>query len=498
MTTSINSVDDLSADQRALLIMRLRKRSAARSETRATSILPISRDGDLLLSFGQQRLWFVHQLNPDDSSYNLPVAFSLFGRLDISVLERTLNKIISRHEVLRTTFPSVDGKVFQVISPEQRLSLPFVDLSELPKVAAQAEAELLAAQEARRPFDLASGPLMRVSVLKRGDESYIVLFTMHHSISDGWSMGVLVREVKILYQSLLEGNEPDLEELPIQYADYANWQREYLQGAALEAQLDYWRKQLGGIPARLELPTDRPRPRAQSYRGDQQDFIIAADLAESLKSLSRREGVTLFMTVLAAFQTLLHLYSGKDDIAVGTPIAGRNRIETENLIGLFINTLVLRADLSADPAFAVLLRRVREITLSAYANQDVPFEKIVEEVRPERSLSHAPLFQVMFALHNVPASSLEIPGLTLAPVRRNPDTTKFDLSLYMEEREEQLFSSLQYSTDLFEPQTIERMAKQFQTLLKSIVEDPQRSLSCLPISEVAQRDGLLTDFNEDF
>lgn len=495
---SAQDVSDLTPQQRESAITRLRNKSAAQGEPEAPAILPVSRDKKLSLSFAQQRLWFLHQLNPSDSSYNLAVAFRLTGQLDIPVLDRTLNEIINRHEILRTTFQSANGDVFQVISPTARLTLDITDLSGMAEPDAQAKVAYLTAEEARRPFDLATGPLMRASLVKLGEKSHIVLFTMHHVISDGWSMGVLVREVKALYQAFSEGKEPDLKPLLIQYADYAGWQRQYLKGEVLHAQLGYWKKQLSGIPARLELPTDHPRPQVQTFRGDQQDFILSSELTESLKALSRAEGVTLFMTLLAAFQTLLHRYTGAADIAVGTPIAGRNRIETEDLIGLFVNTLVMRSDLSRDPEFSGLLKRVREMTLAAYANQDVPFEKIVEEVRPERSLGHTPLFQVLFALQNVPASTLEMQGLSLNAVRRKPETTKFDLSLYMEEREGQLFSSLQYSADLFEAQSVERIAAQFQTLLASIVEDPQRRLSSLSISGHEQREELLSDFNEDF
>jgi NRPS condensation-like uncharacterized protein len=500
MSSSSHDLSELTPEQRALLMMRLKKKSPAQAKSapRAQDIRPVSRDAPLPLSFAQQRLWFLHQLDADDPSYNVPYAVGLTGHLDTAVLKRTLNEITRRHEVLRTSFPATEGKPLQVISPAQDMSLPLVDLREMSATATEPEVERLIAGDARRPFDLESGPLMRATVLKLKEEEYILLFTMHHIISDGWSMTILVQEVMSLYKSFSDGAESTLPELPLQYADFAHWQRRWLEGVELESQLEYWKKQLKGIPARLELSPDRQRPKAQTHRGDQQNFVLSGQITKDLKALSQREGVTLFMTLLAAFQTLLHLSTGQEDIAIGTPVAGRNQMETEHLIGFFINTLVLRTDLSGNPSFRDLLQRIRELTLSAYVNQDIPFEKIVEEIRPHRSMSYTPLFQVLFALHNVPASTLEISGLTLRKLSSNNKTTKFELALYMEEVEGEIFSSFQYSADLFEASTISRMEQQFCILLASIIEDPQRRLSNLHISTPAQRRQLMSDFNDEF
>jgi NRPS condensation-like uncharacterized protein len=501
MSSSSHDIGELSPEQRALLMLRLKKKSTAQGRSAPRSpqrIRRASREAPLPLSFAQQRLWFLHQLDRRDPSYNMPHAFSLSGPLDVAVLVRTLNEITRRQEALRTSFPVTEGKPFQVISPAQPAALSTVDLRELSAQASASEVERLAAADARHPFNLESGPLMRSTLLKLADEEHILLFTMHHIISDGWSITILIQEVKALYKSFSEGSESTLPELPLQYADFAQWQRQWLEGEELESQLAYWKKQLKGIPARLELPTDRQRPKAQTNRGEQQNFVVSREMTKDLKAFSQREGVTLFMTLLAAFQTLLHRSTGQEDIVVGTPVAGRNQVETEHLIGFFINTLALRTDLSGNPTFRELLGRVREMTLSAYVNQDIPFEKIVEEIRPERSLSYAPIFQVLFALHNVPASTLEVSGLTLKYVTSSHKTTKFELALYMDEIDGEIFSLFQYSADLFEPSTIYRMQQQFVVLLESILEDSGRRLSNLQISTPAERRQLMADFNDDF
>ncbi|MGH7931425.1 MAG: condensation domain-containing protein, partial [Candidatus Binatia bacterium] len=363
------------------------------------AIAPVSRDPTLPLSFAQERLWFLDQLEPGSTVYNMPGVFRLKGPLNVAVLKQSLNEIVRRHEALRTTFRSVEGSPQQVVASGLTLPLPVMDLSHRCESDRENEARRLAAEEARRPFDLSRGPLLRAILLRLHQEEHFLLLNMHHIVSDGWSMGVFFREISVLYEAYSNGKPSPLAELPIQYADYAVWQRNRLQGEVLETQLSYWEKQLEDIST-LDLPTDRPRPAAQSFRGARLSLELSKELTEGLKALSRKERVSLFMTLLAAFQTLLHRYTGRDDIAVGSPIAGRNRAEIEGLIGFFINTLVLRADLSGNPTFRELLARVREAALGAYDHQDVPFEKLVQELHPERNLNQSPLFQVMFVLQN--------------------------------------------------------------------------------------------------
>jgi acyl carrier protein len=330
----------------------------------APAILPVQHDGDPPLSFAQQRLWFIDQLDPGNSVYNFPAAVRLTGPLDLAALKKSLNEIVRRHEVLRTTFVTVDGHPGQVISLTSTVALPLVDLRELSEAERETEVQRLAIEEARRPFDLAKGPLLRASLLQLGEQEYVGLLTMHHIVSDGWSTGVLIREIAIIYQAALAGRASPLPDLPIQYADFAHWQRQWLRGETLKIQLDYWQRQLSGA-AQLELSTDHPRRPVQTHRGAHQALALPNNVTERLKTLSRQQGVTIFMSLVAAFKVLLHRYTGQDDIIVGTPIANRNRLEIEGLIGFFVNTLVLRTDLSGNPSFKELLRRVREVCLGA-------------------------------------------------------------------------------------------------------------------------------------
>ena len=350
------------------------------------------------LSFAQQRLWFLDQYEPNSSVYNIPSALRLKGSLDIAALEQSLNEIVRRHESLRTTFAAVDGEPLQLIAPALRMSVPITDLTHHSASDREHEAQRLATEQAREPFDLSQGPLLRVLLLCLGQDDHVLVLSMHHIVSDGWSRGVFYHELSMLYQAYTQGNPSPLSELPIQYADFAVWQRQWLQGEVLEDQLSYWKKQLAGAPALLQLPTDRPRPAVQSYRGAVQSIELSQELTQGLQALSARQGVTLFMTLLAVFQTLLYRYTGQNDIVVGSPIANRNRAEIEGLIGFFVNTLVLRTDLSGNPTFKELLTRVRETALGAYTHQDLPFEKLVEELHPQRSLSRSPLVQVLFNL----------------------------------------------------------------------------------------------------
>jgi hypothetical protein len=380
-----------------------------------------------------------------------------------------------------------------VIGEARSVSLPVQELSRLGEQEREAAAAEVIAREAQAGFDLESGPLVRARLLRLGAEEHVLLLTMHHIVSDGWSIGVLVRELSALYTAYAEGQGSPLAELAIQYADYAVWQREWLQGEVLQEQLQYWREQLQGAPAVLELPTDHPRPAMQSFRGGQQQVTLSAAVAAGLKELSRREGVTLYMTLLAAWQVLLARYSGQEEVVVGSPIAGRTRGETEGLIGLFVNTLVLRSDLSGDPSFVELLQRVKEVCLGAYAHQDVPFEKLVEELQPERSLSHNPLFQVMFLLQSRAPECGHMGKLRLRTQTVESATAKFDLSLAVAETQEGFSCSLQYSTDLFDPSTITRMLRHFETLLAGIVAAPQQRLSQLPLLTAAEQQQLLVE-----
>ncbi|MFZ5917840.1 MAG: amino acid adenylation domain-containing protein, partial [Chloroflexota bacterium] len=443
------------------------------------------------LSFAQQRLWFLDQLEPGSPMYNIPDAVRVNGTLDVLALAHSLNEIVRRHEVLRTTFRTQDGRPAQVVAPEVHLALPLTDLGHLPAEEREAEALRLAQEEAQRPFDLARGPLLRARLLRLEQQDHFVLLTMHHIVSDGWSMGVLIRELSELYPAFLAGQPSSLLPLPLQYVDFAHWQRGWLQGEALEAQLDYWRQQLAGSPPLLELPTDRPRPAMQTYRGDYRTFVLSPELSQAIKELGRQEGATLFMTLLAAFQTLLYRYSGQEDISVGTPIANRNRAEVEGLIGFFVNTLVIRGDLSGGPSFRELLGRLREAALGAYAHQDLPFEMVVDALQPQRELSHNPLFQVMFVLQNAMRQAFELPGLTLSPVEVDTGVATFDLTLAMEETPEGLSGAVEYNTDLFDRATIERLVGHFCTLLEAIVAQPDSRVCEVPLLTGWERQQLL-------
>ena len=474
------------------------KVEAARREglgLQAPPILPRTSNENLPLSFAQQRLWFLDQLIPDAPIYNIPLAYRVTGELNVGALEQSLSEIVRRHEALRTTFTAVDGQPIQVIAPEINLTLPVVDLREIAEAERKEEVQRLAIQEAQQPFDLTQGPLLRVKLLRLDEAEHFLLLTMHHIVSDGWSLGVLMRELGVLYEGFSTGKPASLPELPIQYADFALWQRECLSGEVLESNLAYWKQQLGGELPVLELPTDRPRPPVQTYRGARQSFELSKDLTDELNALSRREGVTLFMTLLAAFKVLLYRYTGQEDVIVGSPIANRNWAEIEGLIGFFGNTLVLRSDLSGTPSFRELLGRVREMALGAYAHQYLPFERLVEELQPERDLSFNPLFQVMFALQNAPMPDWEFSGLALSPLEVDSQTAKFDLGLSLTETEQGLVGSFGYNTDLFDEATIARMVGHWRTLLEGVVADPNKQIWELPILTEAERHQLLVEWN---
>ncbi len=483
----------LSPEQRTLLQVRLRDGGLALPEAenipRRVSAVAAP------LSFAQQRLWFIEQLEPGTNAYNVSKAIRLAGPLQADWLRDGLGEIVRRHEALRTTFAAPQGHPVQVIASTLDVPLPITDLSALSEREREAEAQRVTREHARRPFDIARGPLLRASLLRLGAEDHLLLLSMHHLICDGWSMGVLFRELGLLYQAFSQGDTAPLPELPIQYADYAVWQRRWLEGEMLERELAYWRTKLEGAPASLALPTDYPRPAVQRYRGAKESVVLPTSLGLRLHALAQREGVTLFMTLLAAFQALLARYAGQDDIVVGSPIAGRGRSETEGLVGLFMNTLALRTDLSGDPTFRELLGRVREVALGAYSHQDLPFEKLVEEVRPERSLTHSPLFQVMFVLHNTPRSGFSLPGFTVQPLALESGVAKYDLTLVARVAESGLRLKLEYNTDLFGAATITRMHGHFRTLLEACVSDPDRRLSDLPLLTDAERHRQLVEWN---
>jgi amino acid adenylation domain-containing protein len=484
----------LSPVKRALLDLTLKKNgSNFYSEERISGR---THDGSAPLSFAQQRLWFLDQLQRGSPLYNVPYSFQLIGRLNTAALIQSLNEVVHRHESLRTTFLVAEGQPIQVIAPRLTINLPVIDLSSRPVNERHAEALRLATEEALRPFDLSRGPLLRVTLLRLDQQEHVLLLTIHHIVSDGWSTAVLFRELSALYAASSTGKLATLPELPIQYADFAAWQREWLQGEVLKEQLSYWKKQLAGSPARLELPTDRARPAVQSFHGARQAMALPQALTNGLKALSRQEGVTLFMTLLAAFQTLLHRHTGQEDIIVGSPIAGRNRAEIEGLIGFFVNTLVLRTDFSGDPSFRELLGRVRKVALDAYGHQDVPFEKLVEDLHPQRNFSHSPLFQVFFALQNAPMTELTLAGLTVNRRRVDRETATFDLSLLMTEETGYLNAAIEYNVDLFDGPTIARMLGHFQTLLEGIVSNPDGRLSELPLLTQAERQQLLVEWND--
>jgi len=465
-------------------------------ELTSPPILPRAKDAELSLSFAQQRLWFLEQLQPNSALYNIPEALRLVGRLNQAALEQSLQEIIQRHEALRTNFITVDGEARQIIQTHTDWQVSVVDLQHLPANEQEIAVQQLAQQQALQPFDLATQPLIRATLLVLNEAEHILLVCMHHIVSDDWSMGVFVQELTALYNAYAQGQPTTLPPLPIQYADFALWQRQWLQGDVLQSQLDYWQEHLKEAPALLALPTDRPRGAVQTFAGAHQKFELSPQLTERLTQLTQQQGATLFMTLLAAYDTLLYRYTGQSDILVGTPIANRNRSEIEGLIGFFANTLVMRSDLSANPSFYDLLGRVREVALGAYAHQDLPFEMLVEALQPERNLSHTPLFQVAFILQNAPKSEVEMTGLTLSHISTAGVTAKFDLTLAMGNTDTGLAGVWEYNTDLFDAGTIERMAGHFVTLLEAIVANPQERISQLPLLTTVEQQQLLIDWND--
>ncbi|HYO58090.1 non-ribosomal peptide synthetase [Archangium sp.] len=456
----------------------LRVEQAPRMATGAAAPPPlVARPGaEPLLSFAQQRLWFLDRLQPGSVAYNIPYAVRLTGALDLQALERGVEAIIQRHQVLRTTFGEEEGRPVAHIAARMPVPLERVDLSGLPEAEREAEVLRLAERDARMPFVLAEGPLLRTTLLRLGEAEHVLLLTMHHIVTDGWSTGIFARELAALYGAFTRGEPDPLAELPLQYADHARWQREWLKGEVLEAQLAYWRRRLAGSPPVLNLPLDRPRPEVPEFRGGARAFSLSREWVEALRDLGRREGCSLFMVLLGGFQALLAHWSGQEDIVVGTPVAGRTRAEVEELIGFFVNTLVLRTQVGGAPTFRELLARVREGALEAYAHQDVPFEKLVEELRPVRDPRYTPLFQVLFSLGNVPRARLELPGLTLTGLETVTGGSKFDLSLSLEEWEGGLRGLFSYNACLFDEGTVERWGSELEALLGAVAREPDQPL----------------------
>jgi amino acid adenylation domain-containing protein len=447
------------------------------------------------LSPAQERLWFLDQLDPGSPMYNIAVGLRLQGALDVAGLERSLNEIVRRHETLRTRFGVVDGLARQMVEPAVTLAFPVVDLDSLPEGQRMAEAERRAQAEAQQPFDLAVAPLIRVQLLRLHNTDHLLVVTVHHIVADGWSMGVFLRELNALYVAFSLGQPASLPELPVQYVDYAAWQREWLDTAeTLAEQLRYWQQRMGGSLSVLELPADHPRPPIQSLRGAIYLFELSPAFSAELQALSRTEGVTLFMIFLAALQTLLFRYTGETDQRVGTPIANRPQPELQGLIGLFVNTLVLRQDLSNDPSFRDLLKRVRDTCLEAYTHQDVPFEKLVELVQPERDLSHTPLFQVMLA-QQAPLPAMVLGDLRVHRLALDSGTAKFDLTLFFEDKDSGIECMWEYNCDIFERETIARFTEHFRMLLAGIVADPAQRLSRLALLSPAERQQVLLGWN---
>ncbi|AGP41601.1 hypothetical protein SCE1572_48190 [Sorangium cellulosum So0157-2] len=463
---------------------------AVRRQRGATAPSPIvrqPRDGRLPLSFAQQRLWFLAQLEPDSAGYNMTSAVRVAGALELALLRESLAALALRHEALRTTFGVVDGEPVQVIAPEGAPAFEVVDLSGTPAAEREAAVQGLASARAERPFDLARGPLVRVTAIKLREDEHVLVLVAHHIVADGWTMNVLVAELAELYVAARAGRPPALPPLPVQYADFAVWQRQRMRGAVRDAELSYWRERLSGHPPALDLRPDHPRPAGGSYRGARRTIAVDRALAEALRALGQREGATLFMTLLAAFKVVLFGRTGQADLLVGTDVAGRNREEIEGLIGFFVNLLVLRTDLGGQPTFRELLQRVREVTLGAYAHQDLPFEQVVDALRPAREPGRHPVVQTLFVLQNTPATDLALPGIRFTAVELDREVSRFDLGVFVEETDEGLACAWKYRADLFEPSTIEAMAAHFMAVLRAIVDDPDRRVTALAAAERKER-----------
>ncbi|HEU4561404.1 MAG TPA: condensation domain-containing protein, partial [Longimicrobium sp.] len=494
MTQQTASIHSLTPEQLAKLQERLRvlrgEAPAAGGIRRRTGTEPVP------LSFAQQRLWFVDRLQPGNTAYNTPTVLRLRGRLDVAVLARSLDEVVRRHEALRTSFPLVDGEPVQAVAPAAPLPLPVVELADLSADEREREARRLAIEEATRPFDLERGPLLRVTLLRLAHEEHVVLFTVHHVISDAWSIRVLMRELTVLYDAFSRGQPSPLPELPVQYADFTLWQHERVSGALLNEQLAYWRKALAGAPPVLELPTDRPRTPWPDPAGAVRPFVLPAETGRALAEVAQREGATLFMVMMAAWQLLLGRWAGQEDVVVGTPIAGRTRREVEGLIGLFANTLALRGDLSGDPTFLELLGRVREATLGAHAHQDLPFERLVQELDVDRDAASSPLFQAMLVFGSVHAhDTLRMGDVEVQAEETGTGAAMFDLLLLMSEHGGAVRGTLDYRTSLFDAATMDRLLGHYRMLLEAVAADPSRRVSALPLLAPDERRRVVAEWN---
>lgn len=475
---------NLSPAKRALLARRLKETGEPPAPLPAITRRQNTRELPPL-SYEQQRLWLIAQLDPDSPAYNIPAALRLRGNFDAEALARSFDEVVCRHESLRTGFTLSGGRPVQVIVPAPCGGhLRISDLRHLSSSGREQELLRLAQEETRLPFDLSRPPLVRARLLRLADDEWVLLLTVHHIVSDGWSMGVLVHEMAALYQAFSRGEPSPLAELPVQYADYAVWQREHLQGEVVERQLDYWKRQLGGTLPALQLPTDRPRPTVQSHRGATLRFQIEPELAADLKALSRREGVTLFMSLLAALKVLLRHYAPQDRIAVGCPTANRQRVETQGLIGFFLNMVIFCTNLSDEITFRELLHRVRRVCLDAYAHQDVPFDRVVEALQPGRSSNGAPLFQVAYTLQNA-GEELSVEGLTFTPLDVTNETSQFDLVLNLLDSKHGLGGALEYDTDLFDAATAAGMASHYEAILRRVVTKPDAPLAVIEAALMA-------------
>ncbi|MEH2296103.1 condensation domain-containing protein [Nostoc sp.] len=469
-------IASLSSQKLKLLAQHLQKKKE--SVFSQPQIVAQSRESNLFpLSFAQQRLWFLDQMGPGNPAFNIFQFMRLTGWLNVAALEQSFQEVVKRHGALRTTFTLVDGQPLQVIYPASVFKLQVVNLQELPLDKRESEVLHLANQETQRSFNLTKDCLLRVTLLQLSEIEHILLLSMHHIAADAWSIGVLIREITTLYENFSRGYPSPLPELPIQYADFAVWQRQWLQGEQLEAQLAYWKQQLGGQLPVLELPTDMARPTVQTFNGARQCIVLPKTFSKQLKALYQREGITLFMILLAAFKILLYWYTGQEDIVIGTDIANRNQSEIRELIGFFVNQLVLRTNLSGNPSFHELLERVREVTLNAYAHQDLPFDKLVDALNPVRHMARSPLFQVKLILENTQIPSFDLSNLTIKSLNVEKKTTQLDLLWEIAETEQGIVAALEYNTDLFDTTTIARMLKHFETLLNQVVTKPTAKLN---------------------
>ncbi len=490
-------IADLPPEKRALLFQQLQQQRAKEPAAAAQRIPRVSRDRETYpLSFAQQRLWFLNNFEPESPEYNIPQAFRIGGDLDREVMQRALREVVRRHETLRTTFRSVEGEPAQVIAQVVDMEVPYLDVRQRVAAPADAFAEALriAAADAREPFDLTLGPLMRARLLRTGVREYLLYYNVHHIAYDGWSMGIFARELAAIYDAFAAGLPSPLPELQVQYLDFALWQRDWLSGEVLARQLAYWRRQLASVPP-LELPTDRPRPAVRTHHGAALPLGLGDRLPHDLKIFAQREGSTIFIVLMAAFKALLYHWTTQEDFAVGTLIANRRRPEVEGLIGFFANSLVLRTDLTGDPAFRELLGREREVSLDGFAHQDVPFEKLVEELNPPRDLARTPLFQVMLLLLNTPGEALDLPGLMLRPVAVDSRTSKTEMTLYLTETPAGLDGFVEYNTDLFDQATLVRLCAHYRRLLEAVVARPEVRLSELPLLSGDERRQVLVDWN---